>query len=58
MQILKDLEGADYEVDRGQEGRAYQEGAASVYNQYLAAGGFQGAELFYPEDHASCPAAL
>ena len=38
--------------------RTQQETADSVYHQYPAAGGFQGIELFHPEDHAYRPAAL
>ena len=40
--------------DRG----ADEEGPSALYHQHPAAGGLQGAELLYPEDHAFSPAAL
>ena len=41
-----------------EEGREDEEGSAALYHQYSSAGGIEGSELFDPEDHEDCPAAL
>ena len=40
--ILKELDGADYEVSEMQKRRAYKKGTGPVYDKYTAAGSFQG----------------
>ena len=44
--------------DGGKDRGADEEGPSALYHQHPAAGGLQGAELLYPEDHAFSPAAL
>ena len=40
------------------DGQAREKGTSAIYDLYLTAGGFQGTELFYPEDHAHRPAVI
>ena len=56
--LMKRLEGCEYEVRDVKTGRAREEGADPVYDQYAAAGGIQDAEFLNAEDDAPCPAAL
>ena len=41
-----------------EKGRAQEKSAPALYHQHHAAGGGQGAEFFYPENHAPGPAAV
>ena len=53
--ILSELEGKDSQCEKEP---AFQKSALALYNEYPPAGGFQAAEFFNPEDHASGSAAL
>ena len=55
--ITKKLEGAKYQVAEVRKGERTKS-SGSVYNQYAAAGGFQGAEFLHTENHACCTAVI
>ena len=56
--ILKELDGADYEVSEIKKRRAYKKGTRSIYDKYTAAGSFQSFEFCNLQDDAYCAAAL
>lgn len=55
--VIAELNGADYRVSEVKKGRG-SKAASAVYHLHPAAGSQQGAEFFYPENHAAGPAAL
>lgn len=56
-QVLAELKGKEFKV-RDMKRESAQKSAASVYNQYFAAGSFQSAEFPDLEDDADCTAAI
>ena len=58
-QIVKELEGADYQVaDIKKRRSATKKATGAFHYQYHAAGGIESAELCYAENDAYCTAAL
>ena len=57
-QIVKELEGADYQVADIKKGERYKKDSGAFHYQYHAAGGIESAELCYAENDAYCTAAL
>ncbi len=56
--IVDQLQSASYRVESVKMGKREKKGTSAIYDLYLTAGGFQGTELFYPEDHAHRPAVM
>ena len=57
-QVLAELKGKEFKVCDMKKGERTKKSAASVYNQYFAAGSFQSAEFPDLEDDADCTAAV
>ena len=56
-EILKNLEGASYEVDEVKR-ESVPKSTISIYYQYLTAGSLQSVKLLDTENHASCTAVI